>query len=204
MSVNQLFSSRLLKFLVAGFVLLLLNSSYLAAYGDPSVFYIANMMLHFALGLLLTGVFLAFLRQRWAQFQALLKGASLLLLLCAFAGCGMLLFSAIVPFTGPVKPPRWPGIAHTIVGTLGTIALAIAALRFRLPDSIYGRTVRLASVAVVIGLCIPFAMASYQKHQRRTRDYIVNPGGAPLSMEGEEPGRKVLSGHHRPIPMSTG
>ncbi len=190
MSANQLFSSRLLKLLIAGFVLLLLNSSYLAAYGDPTVFYFANMMLHFALGLLLTGIFLSVLRHHWAQFPALLKWAALLLLLCALVGGGMLLFSAIVPFTGPVKPPRWPGLAHTIAGVLGTIALAMAALRFRLPASMYGRTVRLASVAVVIGLCLPFALASYQKHQRRTRDYIVNPGSAPLSMAGEGAGPK--------------
>jgi Tfp pilus assembly protein PilF len=175
----------MVKFLIIGLLLLLLNSSYLAAYGDPTGFYIASLLLHFGFGLLLTVVFLVFLRRNWSRFSAPLKAAAGLLLVSAGLGIYILVFSAIVPFLGPVKPPRWPLYSHLSTGVAGVLALAVAAVRWRMPATIFGRTARYASVAVLIGLCLPFALASYQKQQRRARDYIVNPTTPPLSMEGE-------------------
>ena len=41
------------KALVAGIAILACNSAYLAAGGDPDLFYFANIALHFGLGLVL-------------------------------------------------------------------------------------------------------------------------------------------------------
>ena len=45
--------SRSNRFLIWGFVALLLNASYLASYAHPTLFYFGNVLLHVALGLAL-------------------------------------------------------------------------------------------------------------------------------------------------------
>ena len=68
--MQQASSSRLLKFLAIGFLLLLANSSYLAAFDYPNVFYVLNLGLHFGLGLLLTLLFRVFLTKNWREMTA--------------------------------------------------------------------------------------------------------------------------------------
>ena len=55
-----------LRLLVAGFLVLLLNSAYLAALPSASLWYFANVALHPLLGLALAGVAgVVLLRRRW-------------------------------------------------------------------------------------------------------------------------------------------
>ncbi|MCI0615783.1 hypothetical protein L0244_22600, partial [bacterium] len=54
---NGISISRSTSFLVFGLFILILNSAYLFAFDDPSIFYIANVLLHLGLGLLLFVVF---------------------------------------------------------------------------------------------------------------------------------------------------
>lgn len=179
---------RLLKLLVVGLLLLLLNSSYLAAYGEPSGFYIGNLLFHIGLGIVLTALFLAFMKNRWSGFTSLGKLASGLLLSSASFGFYIVVFSSIAPFIGPLRTQKWAALGHLITGGLGVVVLAVALLRASLPTSLSGRIIRFASGAVLIGLFLPFGLAAYQKQQRYARDYIVNPTTPPLAMEGEGAG----------------
>src|ERR671936_357727 len=102
-------AARLLKTLAVGFLLLLVNSSYLAAYGTPSAFYIANLLLHLGLGLLLAALFLVFLLGRWSSLSAGARASALLLLLSAAFGVSLMLIAG-----GPTRPPRWVVQAHIL------------------------------------------------------------------------------------------
>ena len=58
------------KLLFVGACLLLANSSYLAAFATPSVFYAANVLLHVGLGFVFVGV-LVWLLEREGRFVLL-------------------------------------------------------------------------------------------------------------------------------------
>jgi uncharacterized membrane protein YagU involved in acid resistance len=59
------------------FVVLLVNTAYLAAFADPTVFYMSNVLLHFLLGLVLAVAFALLLARRPDLRSALLPAAVL-------------------------------------------------------------------------------------------------------------------------------
>ncbi|MEK7832669.1 MAG: hypothetical protein AAB401_16370, partial [Acidobacteriota bacterium] len=129
MQFAQTSGSRLLKFLSIGFLLLLANSSYLAAFDYPTVFYILNLGLHFGLGLLLTLLFRFYLVKSWREMTAGGKVGSLLLLASAGLGTFILIFGATRPYFGFGKPVKWAATAHVIVGIVGVLIFALAMIR---------------------------------------------------------------------------
>src|ERR1035438_1720969 len=54
--------ARIIRAAIAGLTLLILNSGYLVAFPRASVFYMANVVLHLALGLVLMGVALGYVK----------------------------------------------------------------------------------------------------------------------------------------------
>jgi hypothetical protein len=62
--MSVLIESKTAKFLIAGFILLLINSSYLAAYAEPTLFYFSNVALHLLMGLVLAVTSAIYLRKR--------------------------------------------------------------------------------------------------------------------------------------------
>ena len=106
-----------LRLLVAGFLVLLLNSAYLAALPSASLWYFANVALHPLLGLALA-VVAAFvlLRRRWRPPP-----------LCA-AGLGVtaigLLLGLGVMVVGATRAQRPILVAHVVVMVVGAVLLA--------------------------------------------------------------------------------
>lgn len=129
MQLVQASGSRLLKFLAIGFLLLLANSSYLAAFDYPTVFYILNLGLHFGLGLLLTLFFVRYLSKNWSQMTGGSRIGSLLLLASAGLGTFILIFGATRPYFGFGKPAKWAATWHVIVGIFGVLLFALAVIR---------------------------------------------------------------------------
>src|SRR5262249_7167665 len=106
--------SKSARFLVAGFLVLLLNSSYLAAYDDPTAFYFANVGLHLLLGVILALWFLVFVVRRLKQLSlTFLVGA-------AFAGAGALMGGFIMIF-GATRQYRWALYTHIVFSVVGSI-----------------------------------------------------------------------------------
>src|SRR5882724_8345888 len=97
---DQKTPSTTVKLLVIGYLVLLVNSSYLAAYADPTLFYFGNVGLHLILGVVLTIAFAAYASRRFGQFSRTMKPA--ILLLAVSAGLGLL----IMKF-GATRPYRW-------------------------------------------------------------------------------------------------
>ena len=57
-------NTRAQRLLIAGFLAILINSSYLAAYADPTLFYFGNVVLHLLLGTILAVSFVVFILRR--------------------------------------------------------------------------------------------------------------------------------------------
>jgi Tfp pilus assembly protein PilF len=178
-------ASRLLLFLAVGFLLLLANSSYLAAFDYPTAFYILNLGLHFALGLLLTLLCCIYLRKSWGSLSPGNRISVVLLLISALLGAVILVFGATRPFLTPVKPLHWVSKAHVITGVIGVIALVVVNIGRRAQHQSFARALKLVFACALIFFT---AAWGYERYTRASRDYIVNPTTPPLSMEGEGAG----------------
>jgi tetratricopeptide (TPR) repeat protein len=187
--------------LAGGFLLLLLNSTYLYATASPSLFYFANVTAHALGGVALAAGAAAWLRTRRPRLGPL--GA----LSAALLGVGLLL-GLVVLVLGATRPYRTWLTAHIVASTAGAVVLVIELLRralrdekgdtFHFGDGQQGgkRKVSPFSAAFVVsaaglvalsGLAATYLSAT---HGRRFRDAhrIVNPATVPASMDGEGQG----------------
>lgn len=178
-------NTRLSKLLAGGFLLLLLNSSYLAVFGLPTVFYLFNITLHFVLGWALLMLFLRLLARTWPGLPTMLRIAALILLLSGGLGIAILAFGATMPFLQARKPLHWVATAHVVAGVAGVLVLAFALLRTRAGSPRFARAL---SGVVAVAVLFTVLGGYYQKRTRASRDYIVNPITVPASMESEGAG----------------
>jgi tetratricopeptide (TPR) repeat protein len=182
-------NARLSKLLAIGFLILLLNSSYLAAFSLPTAFYLANIGLHFALGWVLLMLFLRLLARTWPGLPAALRLSALILLVSGGLGVAILAFGATAPFLAARKPLHWASTAHVIAGVMGVLALAFALLRPKVQQSTGSpKFARAFGGVLAVALLFPVVAGYYQKYTSAGRDYIVNPTNPPLNMEGEGAG----------------
>jgi tetratricopeptide (TPR) repeat protein len=166
---------------LALFLLLVVNSAYLAASASPSPFYFANMVLHVLIGTAAAG-----LGARWLRRQA--GVGPVLAVAAAVLGVGILSGLGIV-VVGATRPFRWLLWTHIATTTIGTLCLLaeLARRARRLAGSSrtwLGAGVTLATLAVLAGAYL-FAT----RPQRIREAYrIQNPTTVPLSMDGEGAG----------------
>src|SRR5262249_10335947 len=91
---------------VAAFIVLLLNSAYLAAYATPSIAYFVNVVLHAVLGVVLTAVCLWRLRRSASGDARTLAGIRLgavPLAIAAAIGLVLLVVGATIPYAGLLR-----------------------------------------------------------------------------------------------------
>jgi Tfp pilus assembly protein PilF len=147
--------------LLAGFLLLIGNSSYLIASGDPTLFYLSNVLLHVLLGIaLLLGVVLVLRRLDRALLPPLV-------LLALAAGTGVYLV-----LVGNLSPQRPVLIAHIAAGALGAVVFA-AVFRSRA-----------VTYVVTAAVAFPLVHTLFDRGERRA----VNEELPPLAMDGEAMG----------------
>ena len=188
---------RLSGIMIAGLLLLVANSAYLAAVASPTLFYYANVALHVGLGALVSVVALVYgvkTRHRWPE------GAStvwVVFLLCAAVGVWLAYCRRV---------PRAPAALYAH-GGLAAVAVLLAAawLDRHAGGAASPRTRRLASAGVLL-LCaavvVPIIVKATLKRQWQARYAIVNPVDPPVSMEGEgggpaQPVLPVVGAHER-------
>ena len=176
-------SDRVFRLLRAAFLLLLLNSVYIASSAAPSVFFYANIALHVLLGAALTvGVFIY-----WAGVRPRLSPPGLLVVLLFLATTGAGLWLAAVGATrlhqGVIDLHR--GLA--IAGALGLAAWA-AAYAAR-AGAVRRRRAAIAGASLlVLAVTLPLVIKVIAKRQWQQRYQIVNPLVTPLAMENEGAG----------------
>ena len=173
-----------LRLLVAGFLLLLLNSAYLGALPSASLWYFANVALHPLLGLVLAVVAgFALLRRRWTPPP-----------LCA-AGLGVsaigLLLGVGVMVVGASRAQRPILVAHVTVMVVGAVLLAAHLWRVaaRAGSGAAVRALRAGlAVALLAAVAAPFVRSATEAKWRRAHR-IVNPTAPPATMDEEGAGR---------------
>jgi tetratricopeptide (TPR) repeat protein len=169
------------KVLAIGFLILLTNSSYLAAYAEPTLFYFANVALHALLGIALAVIFAVYAIKRFKGFSPMMRVTALLL------GAGAA-FGAYITKFGTTRPYRWALYVHIALSVAGSILLLIIMLRAATRRS-PSRKRSLAYAAIVCFIFIfPVASTAYNAAAIAARYRIVNSDSAPLSMEGEGAG----------------
>ena len=147
-----------------GLLVLLVNSAYLAAFAQPSIFYMGNVLLHLGLGLALMVLALM-----WARRYPWECGAFLLAGLPA-------LFLAV---RGNTMDHRWALWSHIV---LALIAVLMVGRRFFRDAGTPRWKWALVTAAVVLEV-VPGGLVFF-----KPKDRIVNPTVVPISMDVEGAG----------------
>jgi tetratricopeptide (TPR) repeat protein len=115
-------SSRWNRFVLWGFLALLLNASYLAAFADPTLFYFANVLLHVGLGVVLLLAALPLLKRvASSQIGSRTSWLAVALVVAAAAASGIYLV-----LVGNLTPERPVLVAHVAAGIAGAVLFATA------------------------------------------------------------------------------
>jgi tetratricopeptide (TPR) repeat protein len=155
------------RYAVALVAALLLNAAYIGAFASPSIFYMANVLMHLALG----AAFLSLLLRLLAEPSALAKAA-------AFVSMAGALPAVYLIFKGNTRDQQVWLYAHVALAAAGALLLA-AWWRHR------AVVVSLAALAL-----LPAAARLYQRTFPDPTHRIRNPIVTPASMEEEGEGPK--------------
>ena len=160
------------KWVGALFLLLLVNTAYVAAFSSATVFYMANVLLHLVLGAVLALAVLFLVRKR----RELLTGAPVAMLCFAAAlACGLAL-----AWKGNLYANRWLLWSHIATAGFGVLALIPFIAKHASAEFRKGFV-----VAAILLFGLPAAAIGYRKAFPDAHDRITNPLTAPVSMDGE-------------------
>jgi Flp pilus assembly protein TadD len=174
---------RLARWTGIAFLLLILNSFYLAAFAEASVFYMTNVLLHIALGAMATLAFL-WLLARDAEVRQGARWAAVFLL--ASAG-----FGGWLTWAGALVQNQWALYAHMALGLAGV--LVISPWFFRMAKGSrngWGRYARAFTFCFLAGAALFLGAATKRAVFPNASDRIRNPLDAPVSMQEEGGGPK--------------
>ncbi len=185
-------STTLAKLALLLALLLVANSAYIAAFGDPTLFYVANALLHPFLGIAVTTLF-AILIARHRDLLVGLEGPCSVIFAAVTAGSGIYL-----AFVGMTRPHSWALYAH-VGAAIGGLFLLLLALRSQVGAGSarpreggalpYPRVWRWC-VGIMVGSAVFYgAVALYHRFLPNPRYIIRNSLRPPLSMEQEGGGK---------------
>ena len=95
------------KLLLLGFLILLINSAYLISFGEPTLFYIGNVLIHIVLGVALIVPFIVYVCKRFDGMSIIGKGGVISLGIGIISGVYLM-------FVGATTPNRWLLIVHIV------------------------------------------------------------------------------------------
>jgi tetratricopeptide (TPR) repeat protein len=169
--------------LTLGFVVLIVNSAYLFARADPTLFYFTNLILHLGLGTVLAVAAAVRWVRGWRLWPRLLVAAGLLLAVAAVSGGTLAVVGATRPNAWILRTHIWTAAAGSalVLAWMATAAARRPTWRDR------GAPVAVVAVALVAALVSAVALAR-EKREYPERFRIVNPSEPPVSMEGEGAG----------------
>jgi tetratricopeptide (TPR) repeat protein len=170
----------LAKWTAALFVLLLVNTAYIAAFASPTIFYMANVLAHLVLGVVLAVAFGVLLARR-PDLRPGIVPAAVLFGIALLAGLWLTATGNVLAH----RPVLW---AHIAAAGLGVIAFGVWLWRRSpgRPATVTSARFRQAFVAAALLLvALPGGMALWRKANPNPNDRIVNPLVVPTSMAGE-------------------
>ena len=170
--------SRFAKWTALGFILLLVNTAYVAAFSSATIFYMMNVLAHYVLGLLLL-LALAVLLWRNVELRRNLPGGAALFFLSGG-------FAIYLAKYGNILQNRWAFWSHIATAALGTLLLIAYVRRQALRHG--GRWVALRrglTAAAALVALLPLATYSHHRLYPNPDDRIQNPTLVPTSMDEE-------------------
>lgn len=173
------FTMRLKHWVAAASAVLVLNTAYISAVSTPSIFYMANVLLHLVLGVAAAAGFAFLLRKDARLRREAGWGAMVLLALSAITGLTL-------AWVGNVRSNRWVLWAHIALGVAGVVGLTWRLTRKpgALPPERSAGARRWARPAVSLGLIVPAAWVLWSGFGGAPGG-IRNPELTPVSMEEE-------------------
>src|SRR6185295_5308749 len=169
----------LVTWTAVAFVVLLINTAYLAAFASPTVFYMTNVMVHFVLGLCLAVAFAVLLARRPDLRSGLLPAAVLF---------GVALLAGLwLAWAGNVLQTRGVFWAHVVSAALGVAAVGAWLWRRGAGSPRFRQAF---AAAVVLMVVLPAVAALWRKTHPDPADRIKNPLIVPTSMAEEGGGPK--------------
>ncbi|MDZ7363061.1 MAG: tetratricopeptide repeat protein [candidate division KSB1 bacterium] len=167
------------KWLFIAFVVLVLNSGYLAAFAEPTVFYMLNVLLHVVLGVALIIPFFILVR-RYLELDAP-KGKELAIYMgrlgyWCLAPC--LLTGLYLTVVNATHSHRWVLYFHIASGFLGvaffqkSIRSVAHKVSTKNPYDVAGR---LAWITVIIAVFVPLVVWLYNLVSPRDGESVTNP-----------------------------
>ena len=185
-STNNL---KMRKLSLAAFLILLLNSAYLFSSGEPTLFYISNVLLHVGLGIVLILPFSIYVYK-----QKLSKLGQI-----GVIGIGIGIITGLyLMVVGAITPYRWLLITHIVSVSTGSLFFCLYLLRdaeFLTP------LLRKVTVGVLVAVVLFPIGAQLTQHYLPDETYLVeNPALPPTSMYEEGGG---TTGHFFPASVET-
>jgi tetratricopeptide (TPR) repeat protein len=171
--------------LIVGFLLLLLNSAYLAAYADASLFYFTQVALHILFGI---GLGIAAL---WHVARRRVSVPPLVLLGAAPIVVGVA-FGLALTYLGATRPHRWMLTIHIIATVIGSavwlLQLFLSAMKMA-PGRARMVLIGAATLTIVAGVAGAVVRSGYDQRWRAAHR-IDNPVSdrVPVAMEEEGAG----------------
>ena len=155
------------------FLALIINSAYIAAFAHPSIFYMANVLLHLGLGLALMIV---------AAFHARRHPVECI----AFLLSGLpAIFLAV---RGNTMDHRWALWSHILLAVVAVIVIGLRLFHHRAPRP--WRTAFVTAVAILV--LLPAASALYRRARPDPNHRIQNPTRGPR-LHGRGGRRRALA-----------
>src|SRR5271165_4085438 len=168
------------KWIAIFFLMLLVNTAYVAAFSSATVFYMTNVLFHLALGVVLSLAVLFTIHKR----KDLIAGAPVALGLFLLA----LIFGLVLTWKGNVHANVWLLRSHIAAAGIGVLALIpYVWKKAREANAGEGRLQfkKGFAIALVLLFAAPAIMAGYRKAFPDPHNRITNPLTAPASMDGE-------------------
>ncbi len=179
------------KISLSVFLILLLNSAYLFSFGEPTLFYIFNVLLHVGLGIVLI---LPFGIYTYKQFRRISTSGRVGVIGIAIG----IVTGGYLMIVGATTPYRWLLITHIVSVGVGSLLFSVHLLR---ESYLLTPSLRKVGVAVLIGVVLFPIGARLTQHYLPNETYLVeNPSLPPTSMYEEGGG---TTGHFFPASVET-
>ncbi len=173
------------------FLILLLNSAYLFSFGEPTLFYIFNVLLHVGLGIVLILPFGIYTYKQFGRISTLGRVGVIGIAVGIFTGGYLMIVGATTPY-------RWLLITHIVSVGVGSLLFSVHLLR---ESYLLTPSLRKVGVAVLVGVVLFPLGARLTQHYLPNETYLVeNPPLPPTSMYEEGGG---TTGHFFPASVET-
>jgi tetratricopeptide (TPR) repeat protein len=173
------------KWLLIFGLFLVANSAYVAAFGDPTLFYVANALLHPVLGIIAAFLLVVFI----ARHRELLAGVAGAITRVVLALAGI--FGIYLIFVGMSRPHSLALYIHVGASIVG-LFLLLVILHARARQACARAGIRQAwrwSAGVMTCAAVFYAAVMIYQRLVPNQQYVIhNPATAPLSMEEEGAG----------------